>query len=327
MAKKQTEASSFIEKMKTKYGKGVVLLGNSIEESLEIVPSGSISLDAELGIGGIPIGKLIEILGFESSGKSSLTLEIISQFQKKGINCLLFDYEQSFDKKYAKSIGVDVDKLLVSYPESQEDGYNIIEEAISSKEVGLIVIDSHTAAMPRKVIEGEVGESTVGLQARINSVALGKIKPLLLSNKCTVIGISQFRQNIGGMGNPNNSTGGLSWKFYADIRLKVARSVDKLNENSRTTVEVIKNKCGIPFGKAEFNINWGEGIDKVAEVIDLAADYKLINKGGAWYTIEENKLQGINGVKAFMKDNPEYFEELKNKVIKILKDIKNGNSD
>lgn len=318
--------SKFEEKLKSlesRYGSGTVIMGKDVQEKLEVVPTGSFMMDLASSIGGWPVGKLIEIMGMESSGKSTCALHAIKEFQRLDGNCALIDYEQSFDRTYAEALGVNMEKLVIVQPSCQEEGYNITEELIRTGEVRLIVKDSHTAAMPKKVVEGEVGDQSIGLQARNNSSGLGKIKPLLMENRCTVIGISQIRQNIGGYGDPNQSTGGLSWKFYSDIRVKFSKSIDKEKESNKTTAEFIKNKCGTPYGKAEFRINWGHGIDRMQEIIDLAVEFKIITKGGAgWYTIGEGtKLQGDEKLKEFFADNVEWAQDIETKVLNKLKGI------
>lgn len=313
---KKSKIEESIKEINKKFGSGTVINGSDFDEYLEVVDSGSLTLNIATNINGIPIGKLIEMQGQESAGKSTVSLHIISNFQKAGKLCALIDQEQAYDKQYATSLGVDSSKLLIAQPDCQEDAYNIIIDLIKAG-VNLVVFDSHTSSMPRKVIDGEVGDATIGLQARINSTALGKVKPLLMPNKCTLLAISQLRTNIGGYGDPNVSTGGMAYKFYSDMRFKVSKQLDKANENNKTTVEVIKNKCGSPFGKAEFLIQWGEGIDRLQEIIDLAVEYKFINKGGAgWYTIEtSDKIQGDINLKNFLNDNPEFKDELEKKVL------------
>lgn len=326
MAKIVEPTDKFEEKLKSlekRFGMGTIIHGADVEEKLEVVSTGSISLNIALGCGGTPIGKLIEKLGMESSGKSTSTLHDIAEFQKAypEDEMVLCDYEQSFDKKYACELGINMNRLTILQPECLEDGYNLLEELIKTGKVRLAVIDSHTAGMPKKVVDGDVGDATIGLQARINSQGLGKIKPLLRANRCTLIGISQIRQNVGGYGDPNQSTGGLSWKFYSDIRMKFTKSVDKDGEANKTTVEVIKNKCSVPYGKAQFLISWGKGIDKMQEIIDAAVEFKLISKGGAgWYTIGETKLQGDEKVKVFLADNPEYAAQLEEQVVAKIKE-------
>jgi len=320
-ATKTTEegSSKFQETLKAlekKYGSGTVIQGKDVKEDIEVVPSGSLTLDIATNLGGHPVGKLIEIFGPESSGKSTIVLHAIANFQKLPGECVLIDVEQSFDRVYATSIGVDVDRLSIAQPDSMEDAYNIAIELIKTGDTRLIVMDSHTAAMPKKIVDGEVGDVTIGLQARVNSTSLGKIKPLLRSNRCTMMSIAQLRTAVGNYGNPEQPTGGLAYKFYADLRYKVYKTLDKENKLNKTTVEVIKNKCAIPFGKAMFNIDWGTGIDRAQEVIDLAVEHKLLNKGGSWFTLEGGaKIQGDNGMRDFLRDNPLYAKDLEQAVL------------
>lgn len=305
-----------LEEMNRKYGEGTLIGGHEITEDLQVVTSGSVTLDIATDIGGLPIGKLIEIFGPESSGKSTLTLHIISEWQKSGRKCVLVDTEQSFDKKYATALGVHVDDLVIVQPLCGEDGYNIVERLVRTKEVGLIVIDSHTALVPKKMVDGEVGDSTMALQARMNSAALLKIHPLLKSAKCTIISIAQLRTNIGAYGDPLSPTGGLAYKFYSDMRLKMSKTLEKEDERNKTKVEVIKNKCGVPFGKAEFMINWGTGIDRLQEIIDIAVEKKAIElKGAGWYIVNEQKLQGDAKVKDYLRSNDVYLQELEKQVL------------
>lgn len=323
MAKVAKEApSSFEEKLKQlekKYGQGSILMGKDMTEKLDVVSTGSISLNLATNIGGYPVGKLIEFIGMESSGKSTGSLHAIAEFQKIG-KCVLCDYEQSFDRAYAENLGVNVEELIIIQPECSESGYNLIEELIRTNEIRLVVIDSHTAGQPKKVVDGDVGDATIGLQARINSQGLGKIKPLLRDKRCTMIAISQIRQNIGGMGDINQSTGGLAYRFYSDMRVKFAKvQTEKDRESNKTEVNIIKNKCGSPWGKAIFHINWGKGIDRLQEVIDFAIEFKFISKAGAWFTLDNgSKIQGDEGMKTFLEDNPEFTEDLENKVMEKL---------
>lgn len=328
MAKKQativekSKLEALYKELNSQYGPGTVLGGKDLTENLEVVNSGSLTLNIATSIGGIPVGKLIEMLGPESSGKSTMALHFISEFQKAGKKCVLLDGEQSFDRKYASSIGVDADTLIFVEPECMEDGYNIVQKLVESGEIGLVVIDSHTSLMPRKVVDGEVGDATIALQARINSVFLGKIHSLLRRKECTIVAISQLRTNIGGYGDPNVATGGLGYKFYSDMRFKVSKTVDKNNSQNKTVVEVIKNKCGVPFGKAEFMIEWGTGCDRMQEIIDLSVEHGFLSLGGAgWYTLAENvKLQGDNNLKGYLRDNPGYAKELEDKVLAKIKE-------
>lgn len=302
--------------------KKLALLNKKYKSSLidkskefEVISTGSITLDIATGIGGIPLGKIVELQGPESSGKSTLTLEIIAQAQKIKKECCLVDYEGSFDRKYAIALGINVDKLEVYQPDSLEEGYNLIVAIIEEKLFDLIVLDSHTAATPQKIIEGDIGDHTMGLQARFNSTFLSKIKIPLSKNNITLLAISQTRINIGGYGDPNVTTGGQGWKFYSDMRIKLTRQLDKDKELNKTTATMMKNKCDVPFKKAEFNIVWGKGIDTMQEVIDLGIENNLLHKGGAWYTLEDgSKVQGDEGMKKYLTDNSNFY----NKIIKKL---------
>lgn len=325
MAEKE-EKKSIVEILNKKYGKGTIIGGKEAPDSLQVVDTGSLGLNIATGVGGNPRGKLIEIFGPESSGKSTLTLHFIAEFQKAGDKCLLVDFEQSFDKKYATAIGVDVDALVIAQPESMEDGYNIIYEVVKSGEFKLVVLDSQTAMPPKASLESEIGDAKMALQARVNNDALRKIKPNLMPTGTTMIIISQLRSNIGGYGNPDIPSGGNAMKFYCDLRYRVSKQLDKEHEQNKTTVEVIKNKCASPFGKAEFKIEWGTGISRLQEIIDFAVEYDFLKKGGAgWYTVvhegKESKMQGDDNLKVFMAENPSYALELETKVLNKLKEI------
>lgn len=288
------------------------------KEDLTVVSSGSYTIDRATGVGGYALGKLVEMYGPESSGKSTVCLHAIKAFQSAfpDRKVALFDYEHSWDKKYAISIGVDVENVLIYQPDDQEQGYDMIVSLIEKEVCSLILIDSHTAAIPKKIIEGEMGDITMGLQARNNSKFLGKIKGLIDRHKVAVIAVSQTRANIGGMGTGDISTGGNGWKFYADMRFKIWKSLDKEHESNKTTIDVIKNKCANPFGKAEFKINWGTGIDNIEEIITMAEESDVIKRAGSWYSYGEIKIgQGANGVKKTFDENAELFEEIKTKTL------------
>ena len=288
------------------------------KEDLTVVSSGSYTIDRATGIGGYALGKLVEMYGPESSGKSTVCLHAIKAFQSAfpDRKVALFDYEHSWDKKYAISIGVDVENVLIYQPDDQEQGYDMIVSLIEKEVCSLILIDSHTAAIPKKIIEGEMGDITMGLQARNNSKFLGKIKGLIDRHKVAIIAVSQTRANIGGMGTGDISTGGNGWKFYADMRFKIWKSLDKEHESNKTTIDVIKNKCANPFGKAEFKINWGTGIDNIEEIITMAEESDVIKRAGSWYSYGDIKIgQGANGVKKTFDDNAELFEEIKTKTL------------
>ncbi len=331
MAKKAKEekeekqgVDAVIAELEKKFG---VSRGNT--ESPEVVNSGSIQLNQAIGIGGIPVGKIIELFGAESSGKSTISLHTIKEFQKHfpDKKVALFDYKHSFDKKYASSIGVNVDDLLIYQPDNMESGYDLILSLIENNIVSLVVLDSQTAALPKAVIEGDIGDATIGLAARINSKFCGKIKGLLDLHKTTLLSISQTRANIGGFG-PNAgadiSTGGNAWKFYADMRWKVWKMNDKENQLNKTTVDIIKNKVSEPFGQAKINILWGVGYDTLGEIIDYAVEFDIIKKGGAWFQFREEKMQGMDNVKIFLNDNPEILEYITNEVSLKLNNKNNG---
>lgn len=317
MAKIKVEkvgAEKILADLEKKYG-----LNRTNPELLKIVSSGSLQLNKAMGVGGTALGKIIEIFGPESSGKSTIVLHQIAEYQKAfpEKKVALFDYEHSFDKKYATSLGVDVDNLLIYQPETQESGYDLLLGLIENDLISCAVIDSQSAATPKAVLEGDMGDATIGLQARINSKFCLKVKGLLDIHNCTLFIISQLRDAIGSMGEPTTTTGGKAIRFYADVRWKVWKTNDKINELNKTTIDVIKNKLSNPFGQAKINILWGIGFDKVGEIIDYAVEFDLIKKAGAgWYTIGETKLQGDEKVKDFLEDNPELLEEWK----KIIND-------
>lgn len=317
-AKKEEKAKNLEElkaKMEKNYGKGTIIYGKMIKD-FDVISLDSLQFDKVTDCGGIPIGKLVEIFGPESSGKSTITLEIIAKWQAAGKVCALADFEHSFDANYAKSIGVDIDNLIIINANTMEDGYNIIYEYVVSGFVDLIVIDSHTAMIPQKRLDGEIGDTKMAPEARTNSDALKKIKPQLSPNNCTIIGVSQLRTDIGAMHVSDKPTGGNAWKFYTDMRIKIYRQVNKDEELNLTTIEIIKNKCGRPFGKCQLNIRFGEGLDRLQEIIDIASEFGIIKKAGSWYSYEEMKIgQGSDAVRQLLKDNPELYEEIKQKTI------------
>lgn len=328
MAKQKVEKegnAAILAGLEKKYG-----MGRASVNDLTIVSTGSLQLDMAMQIGGTALGKIVEIFGPESSGKSTITLHQIAEYQKAfpDRKVALFDYEHSFDPRYAESIGVDVDNLLIYQPDDQESGYNMILALIEKKLVSAVIIDSQTAAAPKAIVDGEMGDSTIGLQARLNSKFCLKIKGLLSINDSTLFVISQTRDNIGGMGDPVTTTGGKAFKFYADVRWKLWKVANKDNEWNATTIDVIKSKVGKPYGKANVNIVWGKGFDKVGEVLSYAEEFGIILRGGSWYSYGETKIgQGLANVKQLMDDNPELYEEIMEKVLNKLKNVENVKED
>lgn len=303
-------------KMEKQFGKGVIISGDSVKE-YDVISTGSLRFDKITNCLGIPRGKLVEMFGPESSGKSTLALHIIAEFQKKGLTCLLSDFEYSFDAEYAAQIGVNVDDLIISQPDTMEDGYNIIYEYIKSGEIGLVVVDSHTAMVPKQRLEGEIGDAKMAPEARVNSDALKKIKPELQKHNVCMLGISQLRSNIGGMGAGDVPTGGNAWKFYSDMRIKIYKQLDRPKETNLTTIEIVKNKCAKPYGKGMVPIAWGIGIDKMSELVDISSELGIIKKSGSWYSYNEAKLgQGSENVKELFVDNPELYSEIFNLTVK-----------
>jgi recombination protein RecA len=267
---------AIIATLEKKYG-----LGRLTPEELTIVSTGSLQLNRAMGTGGTAIGKFIELFGPESCGKSTLTLHQMAEYQKAfpEKRVALFDYEHSFDKSYAMALGVDVDSLLIYQPETQEEGYDMVLALIEKDVVSCVVIDSQSAAMPKAILEGEMADSTIGLQARNNSKFCMKVKGLLDVHNCTLFMVSQLRDAIGSMGEPTTTTGGKAIKFYADVRWKIWKMNDKANELNKTTVDVVKNKLSSPFGQAKFAIQWGHGIDKLGEILDYAVEFDIIKQG------------------------------------------------
>ncbi|MFC7356095.1 recombinase RecA [Jejudonia soesokkakensis] len=311
-----------LDKMDKTYGKGTVMkMGDAAIVDVDVIPTGSLGLDVALGVGGYPRGRVIEIYGPESSGKTTLTLHAIAEAQKKGGIAAFIDAEHAFDRYYAEKLGVDVENLIISQPDNGEQALEITDNLIRSGAIDIIVIDSVAALTPKSEIEGEMGDSKMGLHARLMSQALRKLTGSISKTNCTVIFINQLREKIGVMfGNPETTTGGNALKFYCSVRLDIRRSTQIKDTNSnvmgnKTRVKVVKNKVAPPFKTAEFDIMYGEGVSKVGEIIDLGVDFEIIKKSGSWFSYDDTKLgQGREAVKSLLLDNPELMEELETKI-------------
>ncbi len=319
---KQKALDAALTQIEKQFGKGAVMkLGDSgAQMNIETTPTGSLSLDIALGLGGIPKGRVIEIYGPESSGKTTVALHMIAEVQKRGGIAGFIDAEHALDPVYAKNIGVDIDNLYISQPDNGEQALEITETMVRSGAMDIIIVDSVAALVPKAEIEGDMGDSHVGLQARLMSQALRKLTGVISKSNCSVVFINQLREKVGVMyGNPETTTGGRALKFYASIRLDVRR-VESLKQGgevigNRVRVKVVKNKIAPPFKEAEFDIMFGEGISREGDVLDLAASLNLINKSGAWYAYEGNKIgQGRENAKLYLKEHPELMEELDRKV-------------
>lgn len=316
-----------LDKMDKAYGKGTVMrMGDTaVEEGIGVIPSGSLGLDIALGIGGYPRGRVIEVYGPESSGKTTLTLHAIAEAQKAGGIAAFIDAEHAFDRSYAEKLGVDVENLIISQPDNGEQALEITDNLIRSGAIDIIVIDSVAALTPKAEIEGEMGDSKMGLQARLMSQALRKLTATISKTKCTAIFINQLREKIGVMfGNPETTTGGNALKFYSSVRLDIRRvsqikTGDEASGN-HVRVKVVKNKVAPPFRQTEFDIMFGEGISKVGEILDVGVEKGIVQKSGSWYSYGDNKLgQGRDAVKELLKDNPELAEELEEKIKEAVK--------
>jgi recombination protein RecA len=319
-----------LDKLDKTYGKGTVMkMGDKAIEEVETISSGSLGIDLALGVGGYPKGRIIEIYGPESSGKTTLTLHAIAEAQKAGGIAAFIDAEHAFDRNYAEKLGVDIENLIISQPDNGEQALEIAENLIRSGAIDIVVIDSVAALTPKSEIEGEMGDSKMGLHARLMSQALRKLTGTISKTHCTVFFINQLREKIGVMfGSPETTTGGNALKFYASVRLDIRRSTQiKDGDNvlgNRTKVKVVKNKVAPPFKVAEFDIMYGEGISKAGEILDLAVEFEIIKKAGSWFSYGETKLgQGRDAVKGLIKDNPELADELELRIKAYIKEKAN----
>ena len=314
-----------LDKIEKDYGKGsVMMLGDKQSDVMEVISTGSIGLDVALGVGGLPRGRIVEIYGPESSGKTTIAIHTIAQAQKKGGICAIIDAEHAFDASYARKLGVDVDNLIISQPDYGEQGLEIADRLISSGAVDVVVIDSVAALVPKGELEGEMGESKMGLQARLMSQALRKLTATISRTGCCCIFINQLREKIGVMfGNPETTTGGNALKFYASVRLDIRRIAQikdgDVASGNRTRVKVVKNKVAPPFRQVEFDIIFGEGISKMGEIIDMGVDLGILQKSGSWFSYNESKIgQGRDSVKQFLADNPELSDAIEARIREAL---------
>ncbi len=315
-----------LDKMDKTYGKGTVMkMGDAPVIDVEVIPTGSLGVDLALGVGGFPRGRIVEIFGPESSGKTTLTLHAIAECQKQGGIAAFIDAEHAFDRFYAEKLGIDIENLIISQPDNGEQALEITDNLVRSGAIDLIVIDSVAALTPKSEIEGEMGDSKMGLQARLMSQAMRKLTGSIGKTHCTAIFINQLREKIGVMfGNPETTTGGNALKFYASIRVDIRRSTQIKSSDqvigNRTKVKIVKNKVAPPFRTAEFDIMYGEGVSKVGEILDLAVDLNIVKKSGSWFSYGDIKLgQGRDSVKELLKDNEELMDELEAKIKAHLK--------
>lgn len=317
---KKKALETCIAQIEKNYGKGAIMrLGDDIPVNVEALSTGSLSLDLALGIGGVPKGRIVEIYGPEASGKTTLALHVVASAQKAGGEAAYIDVEHALEPAYARALGVDIDSLLISQPDTGEQALDIAESLVRSSAVDVVVVDSVAALIPRIELEGEMGDSVVGALARLMSQAMRRLAGAISKNGCTVIFINQLRQKIGVMyGNPETTPGGLALKYYASVRVDVRRieTLKSGNEmiGNRTRAKVIKNKCAPPFKEAEFDIVYGEGISKVGEIVDLGVKLELIDKAGAWYTVNDQRIQGRDGVKAYLHDNPDICDKIEQQI-------------
>ena len=309
-----------IAKIERDYGKGTIMrLGDDIPVNVEALSTGSLTLDLALGIGGVPKGRIVEIYGPEASGKTTLALHVVASSQKAGGTAAYIDVEHALEPAYARALGVNIDDLLISQPDTGEQALDICESLVRSGAVDAVVVDSVAALIPRTELEGEIGDSVVGVLARLMSQAMRRLAGAISKNNCTVIFINQLRQKIGNpYGNPETTPGGLALKYYASVRIDV-RKVESLKVNgevigNHTKAKVVKNKVAPPFKEAEFDIMYGEGISRIGEVVDLGVKLGIIDKAGAWFTVEENRIQGRDAVKQYLVDNPEVCERVESQI-------------
>lgn len=318
---KQEALHNVLSKIEKQYGEGsVMVLGDDVKLDIDSIPTGSLALDIALGIGGIPKGRIIEIYGPESSGKTTLALHMLAEAQKMGGTGAFVDAEHALDPGYAKNLGVDIENLIISQPDTGEQALEITEALVRSNAVDLIIIDSVAALVPKAEIDGEMGAAQIGLQARLMSQALRKLTGAINKSKCTVVFINQLREKVGIMfGNPETTTGGRALKFYSSVRLDIRRSeiIKKGDEmiGNRVRVKIVKNKIAPPFKQAEFDIMYGKGISSVGNILDVAAEADIVKKAGSWYSYDEEKLgQGRENAKEFLEGNPELLKEIEHKV-------------
>ena len=317
---KKKALETCIAQIEKNYGKGAIMrLGDDIPVNVEALSTGSLSLDLALGIGGVPKGRIVEIYGPEASGKTTLALHVVASAQKAGGEAAYIDVEHALEPAYARALGVDIDSLLISQPDTGEQALDIAESLVRSSAVDVVVVDSVAALIPRIELEGEMGDSVVGALARLMSQAMRRLAGAISKNGCTVIFINQLRQKIGVMyGNPETTPGGLALKYYASVRIDVRRieTLKSGNEmiGNRTRAKVIKNKCAPPFKEAEFDIVYGEGISKVGEIVDLGVKLELIDKAGAWFTVGDQRIQGRDATKAYLLNNPEICNKIEQQI-------------
>jgi len=322
---KKSKTQLALDKLNKEFGVGTAMKMKDAPVGhwdMDVISTGSLRLDMATGIGGLPRGRIVEIYGWESSGKTTLIEHVIAEAQAKGLQAGLIDAEHAYDPIYGKAIGINNDDLVISQPDYGEQGLTVAEELINTGEFGVIIIDSVAAMTPKKEIDGEMGDSTMGLQSRMMGQAMRKLAAIADNNNTLVIFINQLREKIGVIfGTPETTSGGNALRFYASMRIDVRKSLDLANELNTTKFKIVKNKLSDPFRTAKVDVLWGVGFDKVGEIISLAAEMDIITKGGAgWYTIGENKVQGEENLKALLNDNPEYFQTIKDQVLQKIKD-------